>query len=99
MEIADQMVLFEVSPAPPQKPDPQRRNWENGFQRWSDEAAQDGSNPLGICGYSSMCDYCDNNTYGRPCVRALNEMCKEKRISIDYSNRNYEDIWDWRINK
>jgi hypothetical protein len=41
-----------------------------------------------------MCDYCKDNSYGRPCVRALNEMCQKERISIDYSKRNYEDIWD-----
>ena len=27
-------------------------------------------------------------------VRALNKMCREKRIKIDYSKRNFEDIWN-----
>ena len=44
-----------------------------------------------------MCDYCEDNSYGRPCVRALNEMCREKGIAIDYDNRNYEDIWNGNL--
>lgn len=36
------------------------------------------------------------NSYGRPCVRALNAMCREKRITIDYEKRNYEEVWDGR---
>lgn len=27
-------------------------------------------------------------------LRALNEMCREKHKKIDYSKRNFEDIWD-----
>ena len=90
----EQLALYDVPPEPPKQADNQRRNWENGFQRWSNESAQEETNPLGVCGYGSMCDYCEDNTYGRPCVRALNLMCREKRITIDYSKRNYEDIWD-----
>lgn len=93
----EQLALYDVPPEPPKKADNQKRSWENGFQRWSNESAQDGSNPLGVCGYGSMCDYCNNNIYGRPCVRALNEMCRKKRITIDYNKRNYEDIWDGRF--
>ena len=91
----EQMALFNVS-APPSstKDERQKRSWENGFQKWSDESGQEETNPLGVCGYGSMCDYCKDNTYGRPCVRALNMMCREKRITIDYCKRNYEDIWN-----
>jgi hypothetical protein len=71
-----------------------KRNWENAFQRWSNKMAQNETDPLGICGWGSMCDYCKDNTYGKPCVRALNDMCREKEITIDYSNRNFEDIWN-----
>lgn len=78
--------------------DKAKRNWENAFQRWSnDKGFNDGTTHYGKCGYGSMCDYCEDNTYGRPCVRALNEMCREKRITIDYSNRNFEDIWNGDI--
>ena len=89
----EQLALYVVTPEPPKQADNQKRNWENGFQRWSNENAQDERNPLGCCGFGSMCDYCEDNTYG-PCVRALNEMCRENRITIDYSKRNYEDIWN-----
>lgn len=70
-----------------------RKNWENAFQRWSNTLSQDGTTSLGACGYSSICEYCKDNSYGRPCVRALNLMCKERKIIIDYTKRNFEDIW------
>ena len=70
-----------------------KRQWENGFQKWSNEQAQDGLTSFGKCGYGSMCDYCEANYYGRPCVRALNTMCKERNISIDYEKQTYEEVW------
>lgn len=71
-----------------------KRNWENAFQKWSNEQFQEGRYGYGACGNGSMCDYCEDNSYGRPCVRALNYMCRERKITIDYSNRNFEDIWN-----
>ena len=73
-----------------------KRNWENAFQKWSDKRSQDGSDPLGCCGYGIICDYCEDNHYGRPCVRALGKMCREKLLFIDYSNRSeeyFEELW------
>lgn len=70
--------------------DKERRAWENAFQRWSDKASQDGTTPLGVCGYGSICDYCEDNHIGRPCVRALNAKAREKRIEIDYNDRDFE---------
>lgn len=70
-----------------------KRNWENAFQKWSDEQGIDGLTSYGVCGYSSICEWCENNTYGRPCVRALNAMCREKNIQIDYSERDFEKVW------
>lgn len=72
----------------------QKRRWENGFQRWSNKQSQDGLTYYGKCGYGSMCDYCLDVGKGRPCVRALNEMCRDREITIDYNNRNYQDIWE-----
>ena len=76
--------------------DKQKRNWENAFQKWSDEKMEsaESSDTYGECGYGIMCDYCDNNVCGCPCVRALNKMCREKRIKIDYSKWEFEDIWN-----
>ena len=94
--MADQLALFDVSDTKTQVQinEKKKRNWENGFQRWSDnERNKFDRKPFGCCGWGSMCDYCEDNSYGRPCVRALNEMCREKGIAIDYDNRNYEDIW------
>ena len=94
----EQLALFDIQPTPKKQVDREKRNWEDGFQKWSNLMSQgDETQPLGVCGWGSMCDYCTDNTYGRPCVRALNEMCREKRISIDYSKRNYEDIWEGRF--
>lgn len=73
--------------------DKQKRNWENAFQRWSNKEFWR-TNSYGKCGYGIMCDYCEDNSYGHPCVRALNQMCREKRIKIDYSKREFEDVWN-----
>ena len=73
-----------------------KRNWENAFQKWSNDAfTNDDYTPYGCCGYGSMCEWCESNDYGRPCVRALNAMCREKKIKIDYSDRDFEKIWNW----
>lgn len=40
-----------------------------------------------------MCDYCTDNTYGRPCVRALNAYLKENDLTIDYKNAKFTDVW------
>ena len=68
----------------------ERIAWENAFQRWSNKESQDGTSPLGCCGYGSICDYCTDNDKGRPCVRALNAKAREKHIEIDYNDRNFE---------
>jgi len=74
--------------------DKRKRKWENAFQRWSNEQfIGDGINDYGCCGYGSMCDWCTDNSYGRPCVRALNAMRREKRIQIDYTDYDFEKVW------
>lgn len=75
-----------------------KRSWENAFQKWSDQHGmqEDCIESWGACGYGSMCDWCKDNSYGRPCVRALNAMCREKGIVIDYSERDFKKIWNGR---
>lgn len=95
--MAEQFNIFgeaEELQKPKPKIDKAKRNWEGRFQRWSDKIAQDGTTPYGKCGYGSMCDYCENNDYGRPCARALNEMCRDSNIKIDYEHQSYEDVWN-----
>ena len=71
-----------------------RRRWGYAFQKWSnDNLTGDGYESYGCCGYGSMCDWCTDNSYGKPCVRALNAMCREEGITIDYSKRDFEKIW------
>lgn len=73
-----------------------KRKWENAFQKWSNNhgiEGEDSTLDYGCCGCGSMCDWCTDNSYGRPCVRALNAMCREKRIQIDYSDYNFEKVW------
>ena len=93
-----QVDIFGNEWKPPTKPvDKDKRNWENGFQRWSDKESQDETTPCGKCGYGSMCDFCKNNTYGRPCVRALNDMRKKHNLTIDYKNKTdeyYLKVWE-----
>lgn len=72
-----------------------RRKWENAFQKWSDNHGieSDNTEDYGCCGYGAMCDWCTDNSYGRPCVRALNAMCREKNIQIDYSSYDFIKVW------
>lgn len=71
-----------------------KRRWENAFQKWSDNhgCKEDGTESWGACGYGSMCDYCKDNSYGRPCVRALNAMLREKGRALNYTEK-FEDVW------
>lgn len=73
--------------------DRKKRRWENAFQKWSDEQGMDGAMSYGCCGYGSICDWCEDNTYGRPCVRALNAMCREKHIRINYDDMDFKSVW------
>lgn len=89
-----QITFFEIEK---KKPDKNKRNWENAFQKWSNEWSIDGRLSFGCCGYGSMCDWCEDNSYGRPCVRALNSMCREKGIQLEYANLTkdyFEEVWD-----
>lgn len=76
-----------------------KRNWENAFQKWSNKHGienMDQCEDFGCCGYGSMCDWCEANDYGRPCVRALNSMCRENGIQIDYTDRDFTKVWNMR---
>ena len=75
--------------------DPKVKAWEDGFQKWSNTVFLDESNWYGACGYGAICDYCTDNSYGRPCVRALNCMCREKFLTIDYSDRSEKCYERW----
>lgn len=70
-----------------------KRKWENAFQKWSNSQLDDDYTSLGKCGFGSICDWCKDNSYGRPCVRALNDMCREKRIKIDYDDYDFTKVW------
>lgn len=98
--MAKQYDIFGGCEEPPthkSKIDKLKRNWENRFQRWSDKMAEDGTVPEGKCGYGLMCDYCEENTYGRPCVRALNEYLRIANIKIDYEKISFDDAWNGRF--
>ena len=71
-----------------------KRRWEDGFQRWCDKQADDGSTHYGVCGFGVICNYCADSSYGRPCVRALNTMLREKRKELDYEHVTYEQAFD-----
>lgn len=94
--MGEQLRFFsDESNAQSKVDDKKKRNWENRFQKWSnDKHINDDSSPYGKCGHGSMCDYCTDNAYGRPCVRALNEMCREKGIYLNYDLMDFEDVWD-----
>ena len=71
-----------------------KRRWEYGFQKWSDKQLADGYTHYGACGYGVICDFCKDNTFGNPCVRAFNEMLRKKQIEIDYDKITYEQAFD-----
>lgn len=88
---------ISIDGLPPKEPSPdkkQKKSWEDGFQRWSNNQLQNETTPIGKCGYSVICDYCEDLGRGRPCVRALNEYLRERHKTIDYTKKNYEDIWN-----
>ena len=72
-----------------------KRRWENAFQKWSDEHGMQETctESWGACGYGSMCDWCEDNSYGRPCVRALNDMLREKNKKVDYDDTDFVKVW------
>lgn len=86
-------TLFTLPPVQEKEDKKLKRKWERAFQKWSDENMHDGSDSCGCCGYGSMCDWCEDNTYGRPCVRSLNAMLREKRIVLDYTDYDFEKVW------
>ena len=96
--MSEQLTLFEkamLSDNLKKKHQSVKRKWEYAFQKWSDKHGieSDNTEDYGCCGYGSMCDWCKDNSYGKPCVRALNAMCREKGIKIDYTKRNFKEIW------
>lgn len=89
----EQMTMFPM-PKKRRKKDPVKRRWENAFQKWADEQGKNGAMSYGCCGWGSMCDWCIDNSFGRPCVRALNEMCRVKGLTIDYEKMDFERVWN-----
>lgn len=89
----EQMTMFKIPKG--ERTDLIKRRWENAFQKWSDNHGMQENciESWGACGYGAMCDWCEDNSYGRPCVRALNAMCREKGLLINYSNMNFEAVW------
>lgn len=76
-----------------------RMNWENRFQTWSNEQSYDGTTHCGKCGYGVMCDYCEDSSYGRPCVRALNQLIKVAGVKVNYKIAKYCDIWNGKFSE
>lgn len=88
-------IFYDGVPKP--KIDKVKLNWENRFQRWSNKQFREGMSGYGACGYGSMCDYCEDNSKGRPCVRTLNKMLRERRIVLDYEKATFEEVWDGKF--
>jgi len=75
-----------------------KRRWENGYQKWCNKMSQSKEDkPLGCCCCGAACGYCIDNHIGRPCVRALNELCRMNNLKIDYTKTSYEDAWWGRL--
>ena len=91
-EIQEQITKF-------QEYEKQKRNWENAFQRWCNRMAWDNDNtsPYGVCNWGIMCNWCEDNSFGRPCVRALNAWCRIYHKTIDYTDRDFKKVWRGEI--
>ena len=74
-----------------------KRRWENAFQKWSNKKMLEDSDHYGACGFGRICDYCADNSYGRPCVRALNEMLRKRRKTIDYDSITFMEAFDGEV--
>lgn len=94
--MGEQLTMFKMPEK--ERTDLTKRRWENAFQKWSDKHGmqEDCAESWGACGYGSMCDWCEDNSYGRPCVRALNAMCREKGVLLNYDEKNFEKVWNMR---
>lgn len=66
-----------------------KEKWQRAFQAYSDKMSQDGTTPSGKCGYMEFCDYCTDNSYGRPCVRAFGEWARANKITVDYDDYDF----------
>ena len=50
----EQISLYYVPPTPQKQDNKQKKNWEDGFQRWSNKQFQEGGSGYGACGYGSI---------------------------------------------
>ena len=73
--------------------DKERVNFNIKFQEWSNKQFYDEGTPLGKCGYGHICDYCEDNSYGNPCSRALAKCAKDQGVDFDYTREDYETIF------
>lgn len=90
MNKAKQLPLCpELEPIPNAVDHRQKKKWQRAFQAYSDKMLLDGTTPSGKCGYMSFCDYCADNSYGRPCVRAFGEWARANHIQVDYNDFDF----------
>lgn len=66
-----------------------KEKWQKAFQAYSDKMSQDGTTASGKCGYMDFCDYCTDNSYGRPCVRAFGKWARANKIQVDYDDFDF----------
>lgn len=83
----DQIAIKQI------KRDKAREKWNRGFQKWSDKMVQIEAIPDGKCGCGYICDYCDDNSKGRPCVRAVNNMLIAQQRHLNYESLSYEEVF------
>lgn len=67
-----------------------RDKWLTAFQQYSDKCFQDGTTPKGKCGYMDFSDYCEDNSYGRPCARSFSEYARKNNIEVDYTDYDFD---------
>lgn len=70
-----------------------RSKWRKGMQAYCDRQQINGradKDGWCACGYMGICYYCNGSDMAKACVDAIEEMCYERGISIDFSRTDYE---------
>lgn len=72
----------------------QKQKWRNQLQKYCDIQSEEvgSTNGYCVCGYMSYCDYCRGAGKTNACVKAICQLCNEKRIEIDYNNFDFESF-------
>lgn len=69
------------------------RKWRKGLERYCSRNAIKGrADGYCVCGYMSYCCHCTMGSDKFACVKAIMKLCNERKIRIDFFNRDYKSL-------